>query len=506
MTDSMTSTQEPTRPLLTVENVTKRFGAIQALRDASLAAYPGEVLALAGENGAGKSTLLKILTGQYGRDGGEIRLDGELYAPENVFASRQHGVGIVFQETMLQPRFSIAENLLAGSYGSVSRAGLVSWSRMRSRAEELLRPVGLDVDVSRPAESLRLGEQRLVELAAAVADHPRLLLIDEITASLDANEVGRFFEVVHRLTDAGTTVVYVSHHLDEIFKLCDRVTVLRDGQTVAGGLTSEFTERTLTSAMVGHEVSTDRRGREQQPGTTPLLRLQKVAVEGVFTDLDLTVHPGEIVGLTGLQGAGADGVAKALFGLSAVSSGTVELDGVDYAPRRPADAVSRGVALVPRHRDEEGIIGRFSLTRNIGLPIVARNSRLGIVQAAKERAIASDLIARVGTRPNLPSIEADALSGGNRQKVVLAKWLATEPRLLLLDSPTRGVDVGAKEEIYALLSTLAQRGMAMIVVSEDLPELMTLARRIVVFKRGRVRHIFEPSDEWSRDGILEAML
>ena len=506
MTPSMNSADQSAHPVLTVENVTKRFGAIQALKDATLEAYPGEVLALAGENGAGKSTLLKILTGQYQRDGGEIRLNGEPYGPENVFASRQHGVGIVFQETMLQPRFSIAENLLAGSYGPVARAGLVSWSRMRERAEELLQPVGLDVDVSRPAESLRLGEQRLVELAAAVAHRPQLLLIDEITASLDANEVGRFFEVVHRLTDAGTTVVYVSHHLDEIFKLCDRVTVLRDGQTVAGGPTSEFTERTLTSAMVGHEVSTDRRGLAQRPGQTPVLRMERVTVEGIFKDVDLTVYPGEIVGLTGLQGSGADGIAKALFGLSPMTGGSVELDGGAYSPRRPADAVARGVALVPRHRDEEGIIGRFSLTRNVGLPITSRNSRAGIVRSAKERAIASDLITRVGTRPNLPSIEADALSGGNRQKVVLAKWLATEPKLLLLDSPTRGVDVGAKEEIYSLLSTLAERGMAMIVVSEDLPELMTLARRIVVFKRGSVRHVFEPSDEWSRDGILEAML
>lgn len=495
-------------PILTVSNVTKRFGAIYALQDASFNATPGRIHALAGENGAGKSTLLKVLAGQYQNDEGTITLNSEPYRPASIFESRSHGVGIVFQETMLQPRLSIAENLLSGSYSEFLRGGFISWRRVREYADERLAQVGLEVDVTAPAESLKLGEQRLVELAAAIAHDPQLLLIDEITASLDANEVERFFEVVRGLADAGTAVVTVSHHLDEIFKLCDEVTVLRDGVTVATGVTADFDEASLTSAMVGRHLVEQQFGKELEPDLTqpPLLEISGAEVAGEFAELDLTLHQGDIVGITGLQGSGSEPVLDALFGLKRLDRGTVTFNGEPYAPASPIDAVEAGVAFVPKHRDSEGAIGSFSLRENAALPILRRLMRAGFVDRAEERRITQEFIDAVGTRPNDADLPCDALSGGNRQKVVIAKWLATRPRLLLLNSPTRGVDVGAKQEIYQLLSALAREGLSMVVVSEDLPELLTISRRIVVFNRGRVNAVFEPGQEWTRDAILEKML
>jgi rhamnose transport system ATP-binding protein len=496
------------RPVaLQVDGIVKSFGAVRALADASLVVHEGEIVALAGENGAGKSTLLKTLAGQHQPDSGQMKLFGKDYAPGSVAEARASEIGIVFQETMLQPRLTVAENLLGSDYSEVRRAGFISWRAIRSRAQRILREVGIDIDVSMPAEALELGEQRLVELAAVVARKPRLLLIDEITASLDAHEIKRFFQVVHAMRSTGVAVVYVSHHLEEIFELCDSVTVLRDGVVVGAGPISSYTHSSLTSTMVGREVAHRDVASTLRPADgPPVLSMRNLSDGSTFAGLDLDLCPGDIVGIAGLQGAGTESILETVFGLRQPSEGTMQINGVDFHPRGPRDAMRAGVALVPKERDLEGQIGAFSLARNVALP-VHDTIRTGMFQSgAAERRFASEYLTAVGVRPNDPYLPCESLSGGNRQKVVIAKWLATKPKVLLLNNPTRGVDVGAKDEIYRLLAELAGEGMALLIASEELPELIGMCRRVIVLKRGQVTGFFDPTNPPTEDTLLERMI
>lgn len=495
-----------TTEVLRVEGIVKTFGAVQALSGAHLSVHEGEILALAGENGAGKSTVLKILMGEHRPDAGTMTLFGESYTPGSVADARAAGVGIVFQETTLQPRLSVAENLLAGDYRPVRRRGIISWQAVRENARRVLGDVGVEIDATAPVETLELGEQRLIELAAAVARRPQLLLIDEITASLDAREVARFFEVVHRLRGDGVAVVYVSHHLEEIFELCDTVTVLRDGAVVGAGPTSDYDHSSLTSTMVGREVThRDVVGTLSPSSAAPALELRNAGDGETFRGLDLDVRAGEIVGLAGLQGAGCESVLEAVFGQRPLVEGDMTLDGSAYAPSGPREALHRRVALIPKERDLEGVIGPFSLARNVTLPIHDRVGSRFMSTTAHENEFSEPYLTAVGVRPNDPSLPCESLSGGNRQKVVIAKWLATGPLVLLLNNPTRGVDVGAKDEIYRLLGRLASEGMALLVVSEELPELIGLCRRVTVLRRGQVTGTFGPNNPPNEDSILERM-
>ena len=495
-------------PILQAHGLTKRFGAIEALTDVDIEVLPGEIHALAGENGAGKSTLLKAFAGLHTPTSGEMLLKGEPFAPQSVGDARAAGIGIVFQETTLQPRFTVAENLVGSAYRRWSRGPVISWRCVREEAARRLEAAGIDIPLDVAAEDLPLGEQRLVELAAAVATRPAVLLIDEITASLDATEVKAFFDVARRVARQGTAVVYVSHHLEETFELCDRVTVLRDGRLVGCRAVAELDEAKLGSMMVGREITNRDIGgqltaRAEGP---PALELRGVTVGDEIHDVDLSVRPGEIVGLAGLQGAGPESVLSTLFGMRQPDAGTMRLFGEEFAPTGPRDAIRAGVALVPKERDLDGAVGMFTARRNVTLPIVERLARAGFLVGGSERGIAQPAIESVGVRPARDDIPCESLSGGNRQKVVIAKWLATKPRVLLLNNPTRGVDVGAKDEIYVLLADLAAEGIALLVASEELPELIGLCNRVVVMRRGRVAKTFGVGEERTEDALVEQML
>ena len=466
------------------ENITKRFPGVQALDDVSLEIARGSCHALCGENGAGKSTLGKILAGIYEPDGGRLFVDGREVAftgPRDALAA---GVGMVHQELAFCANLSIAENLCLAALPS--ERGFVERSELSKRANTMLAEIGAELDVSRPLGELTTAQQQIVQIASAVGSGARVVVFDEPTSSLSQVDAERLYELIDRLKQRGVTCIYVSHRMPEVFRLCDAVTVLRDGRHVGTRPSRELSETDLVQMMIGRAVSEYFPRPRRTAQSEELLRVDALSLPGKFEDVSFTLHAGEVVGLAGLVGAGRSDVAAALFGIEPAASGSIRVGGRVASVRTPREAIELGIGLVPEDRKRQGLVQSESGLRNTSLTILDRLSRFSWIDRARERGIAQQYFNRLRVRaPSVDTVVA-GLSGGNQQKIVLARWLAAQSKILILDEPTRGVDVGAKAEIHALIGELAEQGAAILLISSELPELLNLSDRILVLRAGRM--------------------
>ncbi|GIH02142.1 ribose import ATP-binding protein RbsA [Rhizocola hellebori] len=471
-------------PLLTLDGLSKSFGAVAALQDVRLELFGGEAHALVGENGAGKSTLVKILAGVYPPDAGTITLDGQPLSLSGPADARSAGIAVIYQEPTLFPDLSVAENIFIGRQPlrSLRRIDL---AKMRARAAELFARLGVRLDPDRPARGLSIADQQLVEIAKAISLEARVLVMDEPTAALSGVEVERLFAVTRALRDAGAAVLFISHRFDEVFALCQRITVMRDGRRVSTGVTQSLTVDAVVRQMVGREVSAM---FDKQPAAIgePRLEVRGLTRHGVFADIGFTVHSGEIVALAGLVGAGRSEVIRAIFGIDRRDAGEVLVDGAALPNADTAAAIKAGIALVPEDRRQQGLVMELSVERNATLPRRWALTRAGLLFPGAESRAAATWAQRLQVKAARLTDPVATLSGGNQQKVVLAKWLATAPRVLIVDEPTRGIDVGTKAEVHRLLSTLAADGVAVLMVSSELPEVLGMADRVLVMHEGRL--------------------
>ncbi len=471
--------------MIELENITKSFGGVNALSGVSLSIRTGECHALMGENGAGKSTLGKVLAGIHRPDGGTIRIGGR----EHVFRSPRDamlaGVGMVHQELAFCPQLSVAENLHLGRYPR--RGGMLDRIAMRSHARTLLQPVGAEsIDVDQPISALSTAQEQLVQIAAAVGSEADVLIFDEPTSSLAEPDAQRLFTLIDSLKAQGKTIIYVSHRMPEIFRLCDRISVLRDGKHVGTIDRAAANNDDLVKMMVGRSVETIAPKHIDQPVGQVALSVKSIARRGVFDDISFAVRAGEIVGLAGLIGSGRSEVARAIFGLDKIDAGRITLAGNSLASGDLRGAMRAGVCLVPEDRKRQGLVLMMGGQQNVSLSLLDRLRRLLWLDRRKQRLIASELFARLNVKT--PSLDdpVSSLSGGNQQKVVLAKWLARRPKLLIVDEPTRGVDVGAKRAIHELLDELALSGIPILLISSELPELIALSTRVLVMRSGKM--------------------
>jgi ABC-type sugar transport system ATPase subunit len=487
---------------LTFNGISKRFPGVHALDDVSFGVARGSCHALMGENGAGKSTLGKILAGVYSADAGEILLEGRPILPADPLAARALGIAMVHQELAFCPQMSIAENLCLGAMPS--RGGWLDRKALRAEATRMLGSVGADFDVDLPVGELTTGQEQLVQIAAAVGTGARILVFDEPTSSLSVAESEHLFRLLADLKTRGITVLYVSHRMEEIFRLCDTLSVLRDGRHVATEAVAETRPDRVIRQMIGRElVAQEPEHLRSTPGEVAL-RVAELASPGKFQDVSFEVRRGEVVGFAGLVGAGRSEVAQAVFGLDPAATGRIEVGGRDIAVGDVHAALGAGVGLVPEDRKRQGLVLALNCRENLSLAVLQRLSRFGWIDADAESALA----ARYGDRLRVktPSMESPiaGLSGGNQQKIALAKWLARDGSVLIVDEPTRGVDVGAKAEIHRLLDELACQGLAVVLISSELPEVMSLSRRLVVMRGGRVAGVLERG-EFSQEAVLRLM-
>jgi ABC-type sugar transport system ATPase subunit len=486
--------------VLVAEDLHKHYGGARALQGASMSLFPGEVHGLCGENGSGKSTLLKIVSAQVVADQGRVVLNGEETSFGDASQALAAGIATVTQERALVDDLSVVENIFLGPRKPRSRLG-IDWRETRRRARALLDSLGCTIDLDAPVGRLRPDLQQMVEIARALSTDARVLVLDEPTSSLADEEVESLFDAVRALKGSGVATVFVSHRLREVFALCDRVTILRDGAVVGAGPIGEFDERRLVSLMLGRELdalSFDERRPDQLEGA--VLRVRNLSVPGRVGGISLDVRPGEVVGLAGLVGAGCSDVLGALFGLEPLASGKVELDGRRVAMRGPARAMAAGFGLVPADRKAQGLVLDMTVRENLLMARDARRPRLARPSPAADRRAVAEAARAFHITAGADDAAASRLSGGNQQKVVLAKWFATEPRVLLLDEPTRGVDVGSKAEIYRLLEEAKERGLAILVSSSETAELLLLCDRVLVMARGRITASFD------RDEADEAVI
>jgi len=478
-------------PLLSVVDVTKSFGPTHALRGVSLDLRAGEIHSLVGENGAGKSTLIKIMTGLYRPDEGNIAIGGELIDVRSPAVAQANGIACIYQEPLVFPDLTVSENIFMGH---ADGSGLVRWRDMHQRAAKILGQLEVDVDPRSPASQLTVAGQQAVEIAKAMSRDVRVLIMDEPTAALSAHEVQRLFRQVRRLATNGVAVLFVSHRLDEVFELSHRITVLRDGQHISTHPASEVTEVSLIRDMVGRELSEFFHRVPAEPGDVAL-SVESLGRDGAFHDVSFEVRHGEVLGFAGLVGSGRTEIAEALFGVQPADTGVIKRDGKEVTIRSPRDAMHQGLAYVSEDRRRLGLSLPQSVAANITLPGLRRFvSRLRLVDRRAERTAAD--VYRERLRIRTPSVNTPVgnLSGGNQQKVMLAKWLETKPAVLLLDEPTRGIDVGAKADVHELVGELAAAGVAVVLISSDLPEVLAMSDRVLVMREGRHMGTFEGSD------------
>jgi rhamnose transport system ATP-binding protein len=488
--------------ILEIRGVSKRFGATQALESVSLKLRPGEVHTLLGENGAGKSTLIKIMTGIHQPDSGEILMDGQLIQVHNTAQAQQKGIAAIYQEPMIFPDLNVAENIFLSH---TDLGALVNWRQMYAEAESILAQLGVHLDVRSQARGLTLASQQTVEIAKSLSLRTRVLIMDEPTASLSAHEVTQLFRLVRNLRDQGVAILFISHRLEEVFEISDHITIFRDGQFVSSAPVSEVTRESAIRDMVGREMGAFLMKAPTERGDL-LLSVRNLERHGVFSGINFDVHHGEILGFAGLVGAGRTDVALALFGIAPPDKGEVRFDGQVIHIHAPDQATRLGIAYVPEDRREHGLVLPMSIAANITLPILKKYlSRLGLVDYQRENATAEAYRQQLSIRTHSVQLQASKLSGGNQQKVVLSKWLNTEPRLLILDEPTRGIDIGAKAEVHSIINQLAQQGLGIILISSDLPEVLAMSDRVLVMHEGQQMGIFE-RDQMTQETIMRAAM
>jgi ribose transport system ATP-binding protein len=485
---------------MSVRGVSKEFPGVQALMGIDLDLRGGEVHAIVGENGAGKSTLMKILAGIYQPDAGSLLVDGRtvhISSPRHAMAL---GIGMIHQELNLAPNLSVAENIFLGR--APMRFGLVDWRRLDLQTRSLLDRLAIDLDGRAAVEDLSVARQQMVEIAKALSLNARVIIMDEPTSALTERETATLFRIIGRLKAEGVAVAYISHRLEEIFRVADRVTVLRDGRLVSSSRVADTTPAQLISLMVGREL-TALFPKESVEVGGPVLEVRRLSRAGVLHDVSFVLHQREILGLAGLVGAGRTELVRAIFGVDPIDGGEVLIDGKVVKIHGPREAIQLGLGFVTEDRKLHGLVLGMTVRENATLASLANIGRFGFIDFARERAMAADYVRQLDIRTPTVEQEVNNLSGGNQQKVVVAKWLATRPRILILDEPTRGIDVGAKAEVHALMSRLAAAGVSILMISSELPEILGMSDRILVVRQGRISAEFS-RQEASQEKIMAA--
>ncbi|TCV93758.1 sugar ABC transporter ATP-binding protein [Biostraticola tofi] len=481
-----------TSPLLVVKGLSVEFPGVKALQEVDFTLNRGEIMALLGENGAGKSTLIKALTGVYHRSQGEILLDGESVDPKSTADAQSMGIGTVYQEVNLLPNLSVAANLFIGR--EPTRMGMVSWQKMNARSREIVAQYGLDIDVTQPLSSYSIAVQQIIAIARAVDLSARVLILDEPTASLDAREVDMLLTMLRQIRDQGVAMIFVTHFLDQVYKISDRITVLRNGKLVGTRIAAQLPRLELVEMMLGKTFDETLLHRSQRASATaaPLVAFSQYGRRGVVEAFDLSVRPGEIVGLAGLLGSGRTETAQLMFGIKTADRGQATLEGKPIRLNHPRKASRLGFGYCPEDRKTEGIVGAATVRENIILALQAQRGWLRPLSLREQMRISEEFIRLLNIRTPGTEQEIQYLSGGNQQKVLLSRWLATHPRFLILDEPTRGIDLGAHAEIIRLIEQLCAQGMALLVISSELEEMAGYADRIIVLRDRR--HVAQLQD------------
>jgi rhamnose transport system ATP-binding protein len=489
-------------PILEIRGVAKRFDATQALEDVSLSLHAGEIHALLGENGAGKSTLIKIITGVHQPDSGQILLGGQPVTIRSAAEAQRLGVAAIYQEPLLFPDLNVAENIFISHQ---DRGAVVGWREMFREADKILAELGMTLDVRKPARGLTLAAQQSVEIAKAISLNVRVLIMDEPTASLSAHEVQELFKLVRDLKRQGVAILFVSHRMEEVFEIADKITVFRDGRLISTRTRLEATPQRAIADMVGREIDLTK-ARTSCARKDVVLSVADLGRQGVFEGVSFDLHRGEVLGFAGLIGAGRTDVGLALFGIEPATSGRILLGGKPVTVRTARDGMSLGIAYVSEDRRQLGLVLPMSIFANITLTVLRRYlSRLGLVRTGLERRTADTFRDRLAIRTPSVDLEVAKLSGGNQQKVMLSKWLNTNPSVLILDEPTRGVDVGSKAEVHAIIGQLAAEGIGVIVISSDLPEVLVLSDRVLIMREGRQMAILDRAEANEETVMTAAM-
>jgi rhamnose transport system ATP-binding protein len=476
-------------PLLEMRGISKTFPGVKALDEVDIALYPGKVTALIGENGAGKSTLVKILTGIYACDQGEIHVDGKPVAFNNAQDAINWGVTAIHQETVLFDELSVAENIFLG-HAPKSRLGLVNWKAVNARSLALLHSLESNIDPRIRLKDLSIAQRHLVAIARALSVDARIVIMDEPTAALSRKEVDDLFQIVKRLKAQGKAILFISHKFDEVYEIADHYAVFRDGRAVGSGELSEIEQDDIVKLMVGRSVEHAFPKVDITLGET-VLSVEKYTHPTEFRDISFELRKGEILGIYGLVGAGRSEICQSIFGITRPSKGALKLEGRQISIQTPADAINAGIVYVPEERGRHGAVLQLPIYQNISLPSLNRTSRNGFLRAAEEFALARKYAERFDLRAAALSVPVGTLSGGNQQKVVIGKWLATQPKILILDEPTKGIDIGSKAAVHAFISELAGEGLSIIMVSSELPEIIGMSDRVLVMREGLSAGIYE---------------
>lgn len=502
MSDDQTKTKS--KPLLQLEGITKTFPGVKALDDVQMSVHAGEIHGLLGENGAGKSTLMKILNGVHDADGGTIQWQGEKITISSPQDAQQRGISMIHQELALVPYMNAGKNIFLGREPGGIIPGMVNWRKLYSDAEAITSDLGLDIDVRRPVRFFSIAQQQMIEVAKALSMDAQLLIMDEPTSSITDREVDTLFEQMRRLRDQGVAIIFISHRLEEVFEICDRVTVLRDGQHVATSPVAEVDSQTLIKQMVGRQVDEiyERQPRDNPPSDDVLLEVKSLSRGDKVKDIGFRLHKGEILGIAGLVGAGRTELVETIFGVYPPDSGTLHLNGDTVTFRHPGQAIERGIGFVPENRKEQGLFPLMTVSLNLLITRLGELARV-IIPWNKVTDEAEQYIDKLDIRTPSPEQQVANLSGGNQQKVIIARWLTRNPQILILDEPTRGIDVGAKSEIHRLMRNLASDGVGIIMVSSELPEVLGVSDRILVMHEGRIAGEFDP-DTATQDDLLSA--
>jgi len=488
----------PHPPTIRLDGISKSFPGVKALNGVSLALYPGQVTALVGENGAGKSTLVKVLTGIYQPDEGAIHLGADHTVFASAHAALKAGITAIHQETVLFDELSVAENIFIG-HSPRNRFGLIDWTTMIDKARGLLKRAGADIDPRTRLRDLSIASRHLVAIARALSVDARVVIMDEPTAALSHKEIGELYELVDRLKADGKAILFISHKFDEIFRIADRYTVFRDGQMVGEGLIADTNNDDLVKMMVGRDIGQVFPKKQVEPGKS-VLTVSGYSHPTEFEDIGFELRQGEILGFYGLIGAGRSEFMQSLFGITRPSKGAIRIDGEIAVIRSPAEAVAKGIVYVPEERGRQGAITAMPIFQNVTLPSLSRTSRSGFLRLAEEFKLAREYTSRLDLRAASLDQDVGTLSGGNQQKVVIAKWLATRPKVIILDEPTKGIDIGSKAAVHEFMSELAAAGLSVIMVSSEIPEILGMADRVIVMREGRI------AGQFARDGLTAETL
>ncbi|MBT2569390.1 sugar ABC transporter ATP-binding protein [Planococcus sp. ISL-110] len=471
--------------MIKMTDISKSFSGNKVLKNVDFTLEKGEIHALMGENGAGKSTLMKVMSGIYTRDSGIIEVKGQKVDFTSPKQAEEAGIAVIHQELNILPHLSIADNLFLGREETIGRTGILKTKQMEKKTHQILLDLGLDVDPSDPASTLSVGKQQIVEIAKAISVNAEVIIMDEPTAALTDREIDNLFKTIRELQKRGVSFIYISHRMEEIFSLCDRITILRDGEFVGERKISETSFDEIVQMMVGRELG-DRFPQRKSTIGEIKLAVKGLNRKGCFEDISFELRKGEVLSIAGLMGAGRTEVVQSLFGYKKLDSGSIEFDGKQVKIDTPKKAKEMGIGYVTEDRKSEGLIVDFSVEENVSMTNLAAISKNGLISKDKERKLYDTMVKRLGIRTSGPHQAAKSLSGGNQQKVVIAKWLGIEPELLILDEPTRGVDVGAKKEIYSIINELAERGVAILMISSELPEVIGMADRVLVMHEGKI--------------------